>query len=144
MIFCPVECASHARSVQVSYSGFRNNSHFFSVSSLSSSSVWSVQVQLSHKFNLVSHPSPEQLLQQGLVRVYSDDPGFRYYGPAYYHTQLNCAIYPEFRAPHPPHDYLCLHTELAVLQLLSNLGPGVLTESFSQVLVWDDSSKCYI
>lgn len=139
--FLPPACQAHAIEVRVKYDGFHNDIHWFSVSSLSSSHTWTVQVQLSHKFNVTSGLSPEALLQQGFVKLWSDDPFFTFGGCAYNLTLQGSCLYPFFRAPRfPSHDYGCSHTAFAVLQLLSHLGPGVLEESFSKVLRWTGSS----
>lgn len=142
MRWCPSICLAQYSQVQVRYLGLRNNIHRFRVSSLSRPGLTHlVQVQLSDKFNKLLSPSPEFLLYNGIAKVHSTDEFFLYGGCAYNHTKLGCALFSEFRPPHSPdHDFLTCHTELAVLDLLSRLGPGVLRSNFSKVLSWNGSN----
>lgn len=136
--FLPPMCQAHALEVRVSYDGFRDDVHHFSVSSLSTNNTWDVQVKLSHRLDMTGNLSPEQLCQGGLVRIFSNDPFFWYGGAAYNATVNNYGLVPCFIAPrYANHDYGMSHTAYAVLQLISRLGGGVLETSFSKVLRWN-------
>lgn len=145
MRWCLPICELQYKQVKVDYLGFRGDSHRFRVSSLSRPGISHlVYVQLSYKFNRRINLTPEKLIYEGLVKAYSTDEWFTYGGCNYYHTQFNVALKPEFRKPmYPQHDCVVSHTELAVLDLLARVGPGVLKDNFSAVMYWNDDSNMY-
>lgn len=144
MKFVPLECPVHAREVHVEYIGYDDFSgvHSFRVSSLSRPLSHTVNVRISERWT--SKETPESLLNKSLVQVYSSDEFFTFGGCNYNCTVRSASLFPEFRAPHSPsHDYLCSHTLLAVLDVLTGMGPGILQESFSKSLMFNNNTLHY-
>lgn len=143
--FCLDICEYQYKLVKVEYLGERDNRHRFRVSSLSRPGMnHIVHVQLSHKYNMMRKVTPKEMVYEGLVRIYSSDEWFKFGGCAYNCTVLNAALYPFFRAPKTrDHDYVMSHTGLAVLDLISRMGAGVLKENFSRVMVFNESEGRY-
>lgn len=140
--FLPSECQAHAREVSVTYDYSNDNVHVFRVSSLSSSNTWTVKVMFTAKYNsLTMWLSPERMVSENYVKVWSDDPFWQWGGCWYNATVGGYALYPFFIAPTTQgHDYGMSHTAYAVLYLLSKRGSSAIKQKFSAQLRWNFNS----
>lgn len=144
----PPQCEAHAREVHVEYLGkTRDGVHNFSVTSLSQpGKEWNVEVLISKRFNNYPKGSltPEDLFKNKLIRMYSTDPSWKWWSSNFLSTINSTALYASFRAP-KVHDvaYVCCHPSLSVLELVCDLGPGVIdtVKRFSADCKWDDESE---
>lgn len=81
--------------------------------------------------------TPQDLIHNHLVRVWSSDEFYKFGGCQYNQTVMGNALIPEFRQPKPEHDYEVSHSLWAVLAAFLE-SEGADRENFSRVMVFDN------